>query len=97
MISALHQHELAIGTHMSLPSCNPLSLSSPPHPSRMSQSTSFGFPESYSRLPKIPIPTFYIQQCVCFNAVLSNHPALSFPYGVKSLFFMSVSLLLPCK
>ena len=36
-------------------------------------------------------------KCICFNAILSNHPILSFPNCVPNLFSMSVSLLLPQK
>ena len=43
MVSVIYQHELAIGTHMSPPS--------PSHPSRLSQSTSVGFPVSYGKFP----------------------------------------------
>ena len=45
MVYAIHQHEMAIGIHMSPPF---YTLS---HPSRLSQSTGFGFPASYSKLP----------------------------------------------
>ena len=43
MVSVIHQHELAIGLHMS--------PHSPSHPSRLSQSFSFGFSVSYSKFP----------------------------------------------
>ena len=43
MVSVIHQHELAIGLHMS--------PHSPSHPSRLSQSLSFGFSVSYSKFP----------------------------------------------
>jgi len=46
------------------------------HPSRLSQSTCFGFPASQQ------IPTayaFYIWSCVCFNTTLSSHPTFSLP------------------
>ena len=45
MVSAKCQHELAIGAHVSLPLKSP----APSHPSRLSQSTDFGFPTSYSK------------------------------------------------
>ena len=47
MVSAKRQHELAIGTQVSLPLKSP----APSHPSRLSQSTDFGFPTSYSKFP----------------------------------------------
>ena len=46
MVFAIHQHGSATGTHMSPASWRPLS-----HHSRLSQSPSFGFPASYSKLP----------------------------------------------
>ena len=47
MISAIHQHESAVGIHMSLPSWTSLPPLSPSHPSRLSQRIGFGFPASY--------------------------------------------------
>ena len=38
-VSAIHQHEPAIGIHMSLPSWTSLPPATPSHPSRLSQST----------------------------------------------------------
>ena len=52
MVFAIHQHESAIGLHMSPPSCTPLPPPSPSHPSRLSQIPSFEFPASYSKLPQ---------------------------------------------
>ena len=51
MVFATHQHELAIGIHMSLPSWTPIPSSTPSHPSKLSESTDFEFPASYIRLP----------------------------------------------
>ena len=48
---AIHQHELVIGLHMYPPFCTPLSPPSSFHPSRLSQSTGFGFPASCRKLP----------------------------------------------
>ena len=45
---AIYQHESAIGIHMPPPSWTP---PTPSHPARLSQSTGFGCPASYSRLP----------------------------------------------
>ena len=49
--SATHLYESAIGKHVTPPSWGSSHL--PPHPilSRLSQSTSFGFPASYIKLP----------------------------------------------
>ena len=49
--------------------------SSPFHPTRLSQHTGFGFPVS-SR--KFPLFIYFIYGNICFNAILSNHPTLSF-------------------
>ena len=58
-------------------------------PSRLSQSTRFEHPTSYS---KFPLATkFYPWQCICFSATPAVRPTLSFPLCVHSLFSMSVS------
>ena len=74
---------------------NPLPLPSPPHPSRLSQSTGFGFPVSYS---KFPLASYFISSNV-YVSMLSSQivPHSSSPNVSKSLFFMSVSPLLSCK
>ena len=51
MVFVIHQHKSAIHTHMSPPSWNLLPPPSLPHTSRLSQSTGFEFPASYSELP----------------------------------------------
>ena len=48
---AIYQHGSAIGIHVSPSSWTPLLPLSSPHPSRLSQSTDFGYPASYIRLP----------------------------------------------
>ena len=48
LVSATHQHESAIGMHMSPPSWTSLP---PSHPSRWSQSIEFELPASYSKFP----------------------------------------------
>ena len=52
MVSAIHQHESAIGIHASHPSWTLLSSLSPSHPSRLSQSTSFGYITFFKNLNK---------------------------------------------
>ena len=47
MVSAIRQHESAIGTHR----CLPLKSLAPSRPSRLSQRIDFGFPTSYSNFP----------------------------------------------
>ena len=51
MASAIHEHESATGRHVSPPCRTTLPPPSPPHLPRLSQSTSFGFPASYIKLP----------------------------------------------
>ena len=54
MASAIHQHELAIGIHICPPFWTSLTSASPSHPSKLSQSTRFELPASYSKfLPAI--------------------------------------------
>ena len=54
MASAIHQHESAIGIDVSPPSLTPLPLLFPPQPSRLgAQSTGFGLPASYAKLPLV--------------------------------------------
>ena len=50
MVSPIHQYETALGTHVSSPPWTLLPSLSPPYPSRLSQSTSFGFPASCLQL-----------------------------------------------
>ena len=47
--SAIHIHELVIGIYISPPSQTSLPPPSTSYPSRLSQSTGFGFPLSYSK------------------------------------------------
>ena len=82
MVFAIHQYELAIGVLVFPPSWNPLSHLSAPHPSRLSQSTAFGCPASYFKLP-LSILQMVMYMC---NATISIHPTLSFFWWVhKSL------------
>ena len=83
---AIHQHESAIGPSLLTPP------PSPPHPSRLSQSTGFGFPASYS---KLPLAICFTYGNVCVSLLFSQIIPLSFsPTVSKSLFFVSVSSLL---
>ena len=38
----------------------------------------------------------YVWSCTCFKAILSSHPTVALSTESKSLFFPSLSLLLPC-
>ena len=80
MASAIRQHESVTGTHVA-PPC-------PPHASRLSQSTGFGFPASYIKLP-LAISFTYgnIYISVLFSQIIPPSPS---PTVYKSLFFMSM-------
>ena len=67
-------------------------MCSPSHPSGLSQCTSFECPVSCIKLGLVIYFTY--GNYTCFNAILSNHPTLAFSHRSKSLFFISVSLLL---
>ena len=73
----------------------PLPLKPPIPPPRLSQSTGFGFPASYSKFPLAIYFTYgNVYVSVLLSQVISPSPSLSV---TLSLFFMSVSPLLPCK
>ena len=78
------------GIHVSPPGWNPL----PPHlPSRLSQSP-FWCPASYIKLHWF----FHMWQCICFHAILSNHPTLSLSHWVqKSVLYVMFPLSSSCK
>ena len=68
----IHQHESTTGRHMSPPSWNFLPPPTPSHPSKLSQSTRFELPTSYSKFPPAILSmVMYMFQCYSFN--------LSFP------------------
>ena len=89
LISAIHQHESAIGIHISPPSWTFLPSPTPFHPSRMLQSTSLS-PLCHTA----DSHWLSILHMVIYNihATLSVHPSLSFPHSVhKLLLYVSVS------
>ena len=69
MVSAIHQHEMAIVIHMSPPSWISLLSLSPSYPSRLSQSTGFGFAVSYS---KFPLAIYFTYGHVYVSTLLSQ-------------------------
>ena len=96
LISATHQHEVAIDVHTSPPSWTPSHLPSFPTP--------LGCYRALVWVPwvleQISIGyLFHTWQCICFRAALSTHLTLSFlplPLSI-SLSSMSAFPLLPCK
>ena len=84
-----HQHESAIGIHMSPP------ISLPIPPLQVDTEPLFEFSETYS---KFPLAIYFTYGNVSFHITLSIHLTFSssLPMSI-SLFSMSVSSLLPCK
>ena len=69
MVSAIHQHESAVGIQMFPSSWTSLPSPIPSHPSRLSQSTGFEFPESHS---KFPLEIYYTYGNVYVSVLLSQ-------------------------
>ena len=89
LVSAVDQHESAIGMHISPPSWSPLPPPTPSHPSRLSQSPGFGFPDLYS---KLPLAICFTYGKVYVSMLLSQFvPPSPSPTIFTSLFSMSVS------
>ena len=68
VVSAIHQHESAIGICMSPSSWTSLPPPTSSHSSRLSQSTRSELPESYSKFPLAIL--LYIWWCIFFNELL---------------------------
>ena len=93
MVFAIHQHELAMGAPVSPHPQHPR-LPSPPHPSGLSQRTGFECPASCIELALVIYFTYgNIRVSILFSQIIPPSPS---PTESKSLFFISVSLLLPC-
>ena len=75
LVSAIHPYESAIGIHMSPPSWIFSLLSALSHPSRLSQTTGFELPMSYSRFP-LAIYCTYGNAYVSLLLSNSSHPPL---------------------
>ena len=85
LVFAIRQYELAIGTHVSLPPSSPLTP-----PLQIITERWFWVPCIIHQTPTGYV--FYVRQCVCFSAFLSNHPTLSFSHLVKkSVLYICVS------
>ena len=88
IVFAIHQHELAIGIHVS--PYPPTSL--PLYPSRLSQSTGFVCPASCIKLAPVIYFTYgNIHVSMLFSQIILPLPS---PTESKRLFYTSVSLLL---
>ena len=76
MVFAIHQHELATGMHVSLPSLTPLTPPSPPYPSGLSQRTGFGCPASCIELGLVVYFTYgNIHVSMLFSQVIPPSPS----------------------
>ena len=93
MVLAIHQHESAVGMHVSPPSWTPCHL--PPHP----------IPPGCRRPPTVGAwchtsnphwLSLYVRRCVGFSPVLSSHSTLFFSHWVQSLLFTSASPFCTC-
>ena len=93
MVFAIHQHESAMGAHGSPHPGPPYHLPPPPHPSELSQSTSFECPASCTKLASVIYFKYgNIHVSVLFSQIVPPSPS---PTDSKSLFFTLVTLLVP--
>ena len=95
LVSAIYQHESAIGMHTkSLPSRTSLLSPTPSYPSRLSQCTSLEF--CIMQQISTGYLTLYIGMYIfpCFSQFVPTSPSSTVS---TSQFSMSASLLLPCR
>ena len=83
LVSAIHQHELAIGVHLSPPSWISLPAPIPSHPSWLSQSTGLKLPVTQ----QIPLPIYF----TCGNIYVSM---LLLSINLLSIFCFNIFYLL---
>ena len=97
LVSAKHQHESAIGTHMSPPSWTSLPLPSPSHPSRLLQSPALNALSHRANSHWLSILHMVIYMFPFYSLCIS-HPLPPAPAPCPfRLFSMSLSPLLPSK
>ena len=90
----IHQHESAIGAHVSPHPEPPIHLHPQTYPSGLSQNTGFECPASYIELALVIYFTYgNVHVSILFSQIIPRSPS---PTESKSLFFTYVSLLLPC-
>ena len=95
LVSAIHQHELAIDTYVSPPSSTSLPPPAPSYSCRLSQTFRFQLSASYS---KFSLAIYFTYDNIYVSILLFPFvPPSSSPTVSTRLFFMSVSPLLPCK
>ena len=87
MVSAIHQHELAIGTYTFPPSGTPLPLPTPNLPSGVSEHW-FELPEKYS---KFPLATYFTRGNVCDSMLPPSVLPSPSHTVITSLFSVSAS------
>ena len=75
LLSAIHQHESALGIHMSHPSWTSLPLSTPSHPFRLSAEHWFWLTETYSKSHWSSILHMVMYMFSCYS-LHSSHPLL---------------------
>ena len=89
LVSAIHKYESAIGIHMSPPSWMSLPPSTPPHPSRLSQSPGWSCLSHTTNSPWLSILRMVMCMFACYSL---GSPHLLFPPIVPtSLFCVCVS------
>ena len=88
---AIHQWASAMGIHVSPLPCTSLPPPSPPHPSRLSQSTAFGCPASCIQFPMTLCLPMGMYVSMLFSQITPPSP----PTESTSLFFLSAPPLLP--
>ena len=94
MVFAIHQHGSAVGIHVFPPHPEPAPSPFLPYPSGLSKSTGFGCPALCIELTPVTYFTYgNVYVSMLFSQTILPSPS---PTESQSLFFTSVSPLLPC-